>query len=95
MMTKCMYRKEGEQVLVVLYPLEAAPVVPQSCYVYGAPKRMEICRGINETAQRAFDVCKGSGMDDWVAADAVTELVDGLVCAMGYERTSTENVKEG
>lgn len=92
MTSKCTYRKVGDPAIVVVYPTDAEPIVPQSCYAFGSPKHVDICRGVNELSQRAFETCRTAGMSKSLAEDTVSELVDTLVCAMGYVRTSNESI---
>lgn len=92
MATQSSYKHEGRGNLTVFYPDKEAPFVPQSCYAFGARKRAEMCRSINDTSKGIFDTCMLAGRGDEYAAYIAADLVDTLICDLGFTRTSTGTI---
>lgn len=82
--------------IVVMYPEKAEPFVPQSCYAFGAPKLIDVCRAINEASIAIADALREAmpdGTGGVLAALTGNELVDDLVRGMGFELVATERVR--
>lgn len=92
MATQSTYEHDEGQRLTVFYPTKAAPFVPQSCFAFGARRHVEMCRSINDTSKGIFDTCMLAGRGDEYAADIAADLVDTLVCDLGFTRTSTGTI---
>ncbi len=92
MATQSKYKLEDGRELTVFYPEKAAPFIPQSCYAYGRRNGKELCRRINNASQCIFDALMLSGRGDERAAFVASDLVDTLVCDLGFDRTSTQPV---
>ena len=86
------YRHKNMPDIKVFFPQEGAPFVPQSCYSFGARKHIEICSAINRATSAIFDAFMQADPSGEKAAFTAGDLVDTLVCDMGYERISTESL---
>lgn len=89
------YTREGEQPVTVMFPERGTPIIPQSSYAFGSRGRASMCRSVNELSRMAFRTLLGARLAGSVnasdhASARTADLIDSLMCDLGFERTATD-----
>ena len=80
--------KHGRRINVV-YPTKAAPIVLQSCYVFGPKEHRGLCQKINLASQTIFETVMMASHDRDLSASVAGKLVDEMIGGIDYERLGT------
>lgn len=84
------YTREGEQPITVIYPQNGAAFIAQSCYAFGARKRVTVCRDLNEVFAKTFrtlltNTAHATNASEY-AAGCTRDMADLIMRDMGYTR---------